>query len=122
MIPDVDEVAGAVARFCASRGSRATVHTAALRVALREAAHLAEDVYEEPAAMLYALGRNARAFGASAPALIVLTVLAHARSLGLRIDAPAASLLELTAAIVARRASYDETRDAVAAWQWPFAG
>lgn len=122
MIPDADEVARATRFFCANHASRCVVHDGALRVALREAAHLAEDVYEEPAAMLYALGRNPRAFGSYAPALIVLIVLAHARALGLRIDASAESLLELTAEVLERRASYEDARDALARWQWPFAG
>ena len=57
MIPDPEPIARAYRVLAPELGLEPRMSEIALRVALREADHLADDTYDGPAALLFALGR-----------------------------------------------------------------
>jgi len=61
---EADVLARAYGRIAAEIGTAPRSSETALRVAIREADHLADDVYDVPGALLFALGRTPRCFGA----------------------------------------------------------
>lgn len=118
------ERAGARARDEAADEADATraPSAVAVRVALREADHLAEDVYDAPAALLYALARQDRAPRPLLDRAFAEATLAAARRLGFRLELDAAALAALAADARAGRADYEAVRAAVAAHLDPFGG
>lgn len=93
----------------------------ALRAALREADHLADDIYDVPAALLFAFGRNPRCFGAFR-AMSVLVVEWQTKSLGFKLLARRDELADVLVRIALRQQSYEETRAWVAERLLPFGG
>lgn len=81
----------------------------AIRAALREADHLADDVYDVPAALLFALGRNARCFSGFR-AMSVLVVEWHAKTLGFKLEATRAELAALLGEVAVRERSHEDVR------------
>ncbi len=101
----------AYARLSHEFGTGPKSSEAALRVALREADHLADDVYDVPAALLFALGRTPRCFEAFR-AMSVLVVEWHTKTLGFKIEASPGELAEVLVRVAARELDYE----AVKAW------
>ena len=102
-------------------GLPARASDAAIRAALREADHLAEDTYDVPAALLFALGRNARAFSGFR-AMSVLVVEWHTKTLGMKLEASRAELAELLGRVAVRERSYEEVRSWIGGRLLPFGG
>lgn len=81
----------------------------ALRVALREADHLAEDMYDVPAAVLFALGRTPRCFAAYR-SMSVLATQWQAKSLGFKLDASPLELASILGRVARSEMEYAEVR------------
>jgi hypothetical protein len=94
---------------------------AAIRAAVREADHLADDVYDVPAAFLFALGRNARCFSGFR-AMSVLVVEWHAKTLGFKLEATRAELAKLIGEVAVRERSHEDVRAFIGARLLPFGG
>jgi hypothetical protein len=94
---------------------------AAIRAALREADHLADDVYDVPAALLFALGRNARCFSGFR-AMSVLVVEWHAKTLGFKLEATRSELAKLIGEVAVRERSHEDVRSFIGARLLPFGG
>lgn len=94
---------------------------AAIRAALREADHLADDVYDVPAALLFALGRNARCFSGFR-AMSVLVVEWHTKTLGFKLEATRAELADLLGLVAVRERSYEDVRSWIGGRLLPFGG
>lgn len=121
MIPDPEAVARAYEVLAPELGVPPKLSEPAIRVALLEADHLSNDVYDVPAALLFSLGRHARCF-AGFRAMSVLVVEWHTKTLGFRLEASRPELAE-----VLTRVALDEmTHEEVAAWvvqrMLPFGG
>lgn len=121
MIPSPVAVARAAERIAPELGLPARVSEAAIRVALREAEHLTDDVYDAPAALLFALGRNPRCF-AGFRALSVLVVAWHARTLGFRLEPSLEELGAMLLRVAAREVTYEDVRTWLGARLLPFGG
>lgn len=121
MIPSAVVIARAAERIAPELGMPPKVSETALRVALREAEHLADDTYDVPAALLFALGRNPRCF-ASFRALSVLVVSWHARTLGFRLEPSLEELGEMLVRVAARDVDFEEVRSWLGARLLPFGG
>ena len=95
----------------------------AIRVALRDAEHLAEDVFESPAALLFAFARTPRAF-AGFRTMTVLLALDQVRASGQRLLAGvgAQKLGDVVEAVVRRELVYDDVRAVFADALFPFGG
>ncbi|GEM_PF-1405436 len=102
-------------------GTAARASETALRVALREADHLADDVYDVPGALLFALGRTPRCFGAFR-AMSVLVVEWYAKSLGFKLEAGPLELASILARVARREMTYEDVRSWVAERLLPFGG
>lgn len=94
---------------------------AAIRAALREADHLADDVYDVPAALLFALGRNARCFSGFR-AMSVLVVEWHSKTLGFKLEATRPELAILLGEVAVRERSHEDVRAWIGARLLPFGG
>ena len=94
---------------------------AAIRAALREADHLSDDVYDVPAALLFALGRNARCFSGFR-AMSVLVVEWHVKSLGFKLEATRAELADLLGRVAVRERTHDDVRTWIGGRLLPFGG
>lgn len=94
---------------------------AAIRAALREADHLADDVYDVPAALLFALGRNARCFSGFR-AMSVLVVEWHSNTLGFKLEATRAELATLLGEVAIRERTHEDVRAFIGARLLPFGG
>jgi len=108
-------------RIAAELGIDPRASETALRLALREADHLADDVYDVPAALLFALGRTPRCFTAFR-AMSVLVVLFHAKALGFRLELSPVALGDLLVRVARRELAYEEVRSAIGAHLLPFGG
>jgi hypothetical protein len=93
----------------------------AVRVALREADHLVDDVYDVPAALLFALGRTPRCFTAFRT-MSVIVVLFHAKALGFRLETSPEELAGLLLRVARRELDYEEVRAIVGERLVPFGG
>lgn len=120
-VAEPEAVARAYARIAPELGVAAKVSAPALRVALREAEHLADDTYDVPGALLFALGRTPRCFAAFR-AMSVLLVEWHASALGFKLEAGRTELASMLERVAARDATYDEVRSWVGERLLPFGG
>lgn len=121
MIPDAPEVAHAWARVAPELGLSPRASEAALRAALREADHLADDVYDVPAALLFALGRYPRCFSGFR-VMSVLTVEHHTKTLGFKLEATVPELGAMLLRIASREIDYEGVRGWVVQKLLPFGG
>jgi hypothetical protein len=108
---EAEPIARAYLRLAAEFGTEPRASEAAIRIALREADHLADDVYDVPAALFFALARTPRCFGAFR-AMSVLVVEWHAKTLGFKLEASPQELGDLLVRVAGRTLDYD----AVKAW------
>jgi hypothetical protein len=93
----------------------------ALRIALREADHLADDVYDVPGALLFALGRTPRCFSGFR-AMSVLAVEWQTKTLGFKLEATPTELAAVLGRVALREMSHEEVRTWVAERLLPFGG
>jgi prophage maintenance system killer protein len=121
MIPDAEDIARAYHRIAPELGVPPRASAAAIRVALREADHLAEDIYDVPAALLFALGRNPRCF-AGFRAMSVLVVEWHTKTLGFKLEASREELANILVRVALRDLSYEDVRGWVVERMLPFGG
>lgn len=121
MIPSPGALAAAYARIAPELGLPARTSEAALRIALREADHLSDDVYDAPAALLFALGRTPRCF-AGFRAMSALVVAWHAKTLGFKLEVGPKELGEVLLRVARRQMSFEEVRAWVVERMLPFGG
>ena len=111
----------AYARIAPELGVEAKASETALRIALREADHLADDVYDIPGALLFALGRTPRCFSAFRT-MSVLVVDWQTKTLGFRLEATPSELASVLVKVTLRELSYEDVRAWVAERMLPFGG
>lgn len=121
MMPDPDAVARAAMRILPSLGVPPRASVAAIRIAFREADHLTDDVYDAPAALLFALGRYPRCFSGFR-AMSVLVVEWHATTLGFKLEATRAELASKLGEIARREIEFEAVRTWFGARLLPFGG
>jgi hypothetical protein len=121
VIPDPEAVARAYAVIAPELGVPPRSSEAAIRVALREADHLANDVYDVPAALLYALGHHSRCF-AGFRAMSVLVVEWHTKTLGFKLTASRAELADALTRVALDEMTHEEVRGWVVERLLPFGG
>ncbi|MDB4933559.1 MAG: hypothetical protein JWP87_531 [Labilithrix sp.] len=121
MIPDPDAIAKACAVIAPELGVDPRASEAAIRVALREADHLANDVFDVPAALLFSLGRHPRCFSAFR-AMSVLVVEWHTKTLGFKLEASRPELADVLTRVALDELTHDEVKSWVAARMLPFGG
>lgn len=93
----------------------------ALRIALREADHLAEDIYDVPGAVLFALGRTPRCFAAFRT-MSVLATQWQAKALGFKLDASPLEIAGVLGKVARSEIDYAGVRAWVADRMLPFGG
>lgn len=118
---DAAEVVKAHARVAPRFGLPPRASEAALRVALREADHLADDVYDVPAALLFALGRTPRCFSAFRT-MSVAVVEWQTKRLGFKLEATPHDLADILVRVAARELAYEDVRSWVGTRLLPFGG
>jgi hypothetical protein len=111
----------ACARLAPDLGVDGRSSETALRVALREADHLADDVYDVPGALLFALGRTPRCFGAFR-VMSVLAVEWQTKTLGFRLEATPLEVAAVLVRVALRELDYPAVRGWVAERLLPFGG
>jgi hypothetical protein len=116
-----EALANAYARIAAELGTDPKASVTALRIALREADHLADDVFDVPGSLLFALGRTPRCFTAFR-AMSILVVEWHAKSLGFKLEVGRPELAVLLGRVARRELDYDEVRSWMAQRLLPFGG
>lgn len=121
MIPEPRDLARAWARIAPELGLPPRASEAALRVALREADHLADDIYDAPGALLFALGRTPRCFSGFR-SMSVLVVEWHSKTLGFRLEASPAEIGRVLVRVARRELAYEDVRAWVAERLLPFGG
>jgi hypothetical protein len=121
MMPDPKSVARAWERIAPELRLPVRASEAAIRVALREADHLADDIYDAPAALLFALGRYPRCFSGFR-AMSILVVEQHTKTLGFKLEATRAELAKTLASVALREMEYEEVRSWMAERLLPFGG
>ncbi len=121
MIPDPEALASAWERLAPSFGLPPRASLAALRSAMREADHLADDVYDVPASMLFALGRTPRCFSGFRT-MSVLAVELQTKTLGFKLEATRAELCEMLLRVASREIEYEGVRAWVVTKLLPFGG
>jgi hypothetical protein len=121
VIPDPEAIARAYAVIAPELGVGARASEAAIRVALREADHLANDVYDVPAALLFAFGRHPRCF-AGFRAMSVLVVEWHTKTLGFKLTATRPELAEMLTRVALDEVPHEEVRAWMADRLLPFGG
>jgi len=121
MIPDPEAIARAYAVIAPELGVDARSSEAAIRVSLREADHLANDVYDVPAALLYAFGHHPRCFAAFR-AMSVLVIEWHTKTLGFKLTASRLELADVLTRVARGELTHDEVRAWVVERLLPFGG
>lgn len=121
MIPNPEAVARAYAIIAAELGLSPRASDAAIRVALREADHLSDDIYDVPAALLFAFGRYPRCFSGFR-AMSVLVVEWHTKTLGFKLQASPTELADVLTQVALRELTHEEVRAWVVDRMLPFGG
>lgn len=111
----------ACARIAPELGVDPKASETALRVAMREAEHLAEDIYEVPAAVLFALGRTPRCFTAFR-SMSVLVTQWQAKALGFKLEATPLELATILGNVARGESDYPKVRAWFADRLLPFGG
>lgn len=121
MVPSSEAVLRAYERLAPRLGLSPRASATAIRVALREADHLADDIYDVPAAMLFAFGRYPRCF-AGFRTMSVLVVAWYASSLGFKLDASPSELEKMLVSVARSESTFDEVRAWMGEKLLPFGG
>ena len=114
-------LASACARLAPTLGIDPKASEAALRIALREADHLSDDVYDVPGALLFALGRTPRCFTAFR-VMSVLSVEWQTKTLGFKLEASPSELAAVLVRVALHEMSHEEVKAWVAERLFPFGG
>lgn len=114
-------LAGACARVALQLGLDPKSSEAALRIAVREADHLSDDIYDVPGALLFTLGRTPRCFSAFR-VMSVLAVEWQTKTLGFKLEATPSELASVLGRVALHEMSHEEVRAWVADRLFPFAG
>jgi len=120
-IAEASSLAKAYARIAPQWGIEPKVSETALRIALREADHLADDIFDVPGALLFALGRTPRCFSAFR-AMSILVVEWHTKTLGFKLEAKRADLATILTKVANRDMTYEEVRGWMVERLLPFGG
>jgi hypothetical protein len=112
---------GACATIAPELGLDAKASETALRIALREADHLADDTYDVPGAVLFALGRTPRCFAAFRT-MSVLATQWQAKALGFKLEASPLELASVLGKVARSEMEYAEVRAWFADRLLPFGG
>ena len=118
---DAVEVARAYARIAPALDLPPRASEAAIRIALREADHLVDDIYDVPAALVFALGRTPRCF-AGFRTMSVLLVEWQTKRLGFRFEASPRELGEMLLRVAKREVTYEDVRSWAGGRLLPFGG
>jgi hypothetical protein len=122
MFPTDREIADAYAAVAVRLGLGVASSDVAIRSALRDAEHLAEDVYESPAALLFAFSRVPRAFSGFRTMTVILA-LAQVRSSGQTLTAAGVEALgDLVEKVHRRECAYEDVRAYFADALLPYGG
>jgi hypothetical protein len=114
-------LARAYVRIAPELGLGPKVSETALRIALREADHLADDVFDVPGTLLFALGRTPRCFDGFRT-MSVLVVEWHTKTLGFKLEATRVELASILGRVATRDMTYEEVRAWMAERLLPFGG
>lgn len=120
-VAEPEAIVRAYARIARDLGTDPKASETALRIAFREADHLADDTYDVPGALLFALGRTRRCFAAFR-AMSVLVVEWHTKTLGFKLLATRPELAAILGRVALREMTYEEVRPWVAERLLPFGG
>lgn len=120
-MPEPAALVRACAQIAPELGVEGKASETALRIALREADHLADDIYDVPAAVLFALGRTPRCFTAFR-AMSVLVTQWQAKTLGFKLEASPLELGALLGRVARGEVDYETVKGWVASRQIPFGG
>jgi len=112
---------GACSKIAPELGLDARSSETALRIALREADHLAYDTYDVPGAVLFALGRTPRCFAAFRT-MSVLATQWQAKALGFKLEASPLELAAMLGRVARSEIEYGEVRAWFADRIFPFGG
>ena len=121
MIPDPEAVACAYRVVAPELGLSPRVSETAVRVALREADHLSDDVYDVPASLLFVFGRYPRCFDGFR-AMSVLVVEWHTTTLGFKLEASRLELADVLTRVALGELTHDDVRAWVVERMLPFGG
>lgn len=123
MFPTEDAIVEAYGVIRARFDLGPSVSRPAVRAALRDAEHLAEDIFESPAALLFAFARTPRAFAGFRTMTVILAA-DQVRASGQRLTAGVglAHLGERVEAVLRREATYEEIRAFFGDALFPFGG
>lgn len=121
MIPSAGAIARAADVIAPALGLSARVSGPGLRAVLREADHLAEDVFDAPAALLFAFGRTPRCFAAFR-AMSALVVVWHAKTLGFKLEVTLEELGDVLRRVTLGELEYEDVRSWMGARLLPFGG
>lgn len=121
MIPDPAAVARSYGVIASELGLSPRVSETAVRVALREADHLSDDVYDVPAALLFTLGRYRRCFDGFR-AMSVLVVEWHTKTLGFKLEASRQELADVLTSVALDELTHEGVRAWVVERMLPFGG
>jgi len=120
-LPAPEALANAYRRIAPDLGVDPHASETAVRIALREADHLAEDIFDIPAALLFTFGRTPRCFAA----FRVMTVIVlewHAKTLGFKLEATPKELGDVLEQVHVRALTYEDVRTWMGARLLPFGG
>lgn len=118
---DPEVLARACPRIASELGLDTRSSETAIRIAVREADHLSDDIYDVPGALLFALGRTPRCFGAFR-AMSVLAVEWQTKTLGFKVEASPSELGAMLSRIAAREIGYEDVRAWMADRLLPYGG
>jgi hypothetical protein len=121
MVPSAEGLAAAYARIAPELGLPPRVSEAALRLALQQADHLSDDIYDVPAALLFAFGRTPRCFGGFR-AMGALVVAWHAKTLGFQLAAAPRELAGVILAVARSEMTHEDVKAWVVDRMLPFGG
>jgi hypothetical protein len=120
-LAEPEALATAYVQIAPDLGTSPKASETALRIALREADHLADDIFDVPGALLFALGRTPRCFSAFR-AMSVLVIEWHTKTLGFKLEATRPELAAILGKVALRDMPYEEVRAWVAERLLPFGG
>jgi len=121
MIPDPEALARAYEVLATELGVPSRHSAIAIRLAMREADHLADDTYDVPAALLYSLGKTPRCF-AGFRCMSVLIVEWYTHVLGFKLTASCNELCDVLLGVACSRLSYDDVKGWMFDRLLPFGG
>ena len=120
-VPEPAPLVWACARIAPELGVDAKASETALRIAMREADHLAEDVYDVPGAVLFAFGRTPRCFAAFR-AMSVLVTQWQSKTLGFKLEASPLELGAMLGRVARGEVDFETVKSWVASRQILFGG